>query len=274
MHIGALKKWALALTFWIALHVGSLKAQILGPYGSSPTTFEIDSNGSLTSTGGTPDYQIGLGVSGTGVRMIWFPARAAFRAGYALNSDWDTSNIGFESAAFGYDTVASGSYSEAFGAHNTASGSSAAVFGYGSSATSGGAMALGTNVTASGYYSMAEGIDTNASGHGSVALGLLTTASAYGSTASGLCTTASSYLSFVIGGYNLGTNSSGGAANPSSWVSTDPLFEIGNGNGGTASNNYTPTTSDALVVYKNGNATFQGVVTVAPGGDIPMYSGD
>jgi hypothetical protein len=33
------------------------------------------------------------------------------------------------------------------------------------------------------------------------------------------------------------------------------------------------TPSDALVVYKNGNATLSGTLTVAPGGDIPMFTG-
>ena len=69
--------------------------------------------------------------------------------------------------------------------------------------------------------------------------------------------------SFVIGTSNVG------GGNSNKWIGTDPLFEIGNGGQG---NN--PWRSDALVVYKNGNATFQGTVNVAPGGDIPMFSGN
>ena len=57
-----------------------------------------------------------------------------------------------------------------------------------------------------------------------------------------------------------------GGGDPINWVASDPLFEVGNGT--------YQARSDALVVYKNGNAAFQGVVTVAPGGDIPMYTGN
>ena len=62
-------------------------------------------------------------------------------------------------------------------------------------------------------------------------------------------------------------------------MATDPLFEVGNGSGSRFDNppigNPDATgPSDALVVYKNGNAVLQGTLQVAPGGDIPMYSGN
>ncbi|MEI9999721.1 MAG: hypothetical protein WDO13_11470 [Verrucomicrobiota bacterium] len=69
----------------------------------------------------------------------------------------------------------------------------------------------------------------------------------------------------MLGKYNLGRN--GTSYNQTAWVPTDPLFEIGNGASSSS-------LSDALIIYKNGNATLQGVLTAAPGGDIPMYSGN
>ncbi|MCE0484996.1 MAG: hypothetical protein LV479_12260 [Methylacidiphilales bacterium] len=109
-------------------------------------------------------------------------------------------------------------------------------------------------------------------------MGISTTASGIFSTATGYFTTANSYESFVLGTYNTGKTESGGTPSTYSWVSTDPLFEVGNGTG-TGSN-----ASDALIVYKDGNAKLQGTFT--PNGgvlttpasvantDIPMFTGN
>src|SRR5271155_1964111 len=98
MHTRTLKKLALALTFWLAVHLPSLQAQILGPYGTSPITFEVDSNGLLSATGtfGTGS----LSLSGAGTRMFWFPGLGAFRAGGVDGGYWDASSIGEYSVAF------------------------------------------------------------------------------------------------------------------------------------------------------------------------------
>jgi autotransporter adhesin len=125
-------------------------------------------------------------------------------------------------------------------------------------------MAFGAGATAIGVNSIALGFNLTAIGPCSVALGGNSTASGNNSTAFGHCTTASAENSFVVGAYNVG------GAGPT--VSgTDPVFEIGNGYYNSATSTAVP--SDALVVYRNGSATFQGPVTVAPGGDIPMFSG-
>jgi hypothetical protein len=120
---------------------------------------------------------------------------------------------------------------------------------------------------ASGLYSTAFGNGNTASGSYSTASGYGTTASGAYSASFGLHTTATATNSFVIGTFNVG----GGSG---SWVATDPLFEIGNGGNGSWGNPAVTHTSDALVVYKDGSATFQGPVTGAAGGDIPMYTGN
>ena len=100
-------------------------------------------------------------------------------------------------------------------------------------------------------------------GQYSVAFGHSAIASGQSATAIGCQTTAPSLAELTLGRYNTGAITSGGNT---TWIATDPLLEIGNGTSPAA-------TSDALIVYKNGNATLQGILTVAPGGDIPMFTG-
>jgi hypothetical protein len=313
MHANTLKKLGLALAFWLAVHMSSLRAQILGPDGTSPTVFEVDAHGLLFDTGteGTGT----LSLSGAGTRMFWYPGKAAFRAGEVDGTQWNDANIGAYSVAFGYDTKASGGGSTALGSQNTVSGDYAMSWGfdnqaagwgstasgYYNAAAANGATALGVGNNAIGYAATALGVGNNAIGYAATALGVGNTATGYWSTAFGNNTTASgdystasgyltlaggnysaafganthsaAYSSFVIGAFNVGLSSTGATPSATSWVPTDPLFEVGNGGGGDnlGGNPSLSTSSDALVVYKNGNATFQGVVNVAPVPDIPMY---
>ncbi len=101
--------------------------------------------------------------------------------------------------------------------------------------------AMGNGSTASGNYSTAMGNHSVALGSYSTATGQRTTASGIYSTAMGYYTIASAFNSFALGRYNTG----GGSA--SSWLSSDPLFEIGNGTSTTPAN--------ALTVLKNGTIT-------------------
>ncbi|MBZ9577418.1 hypothetical protein KJA13_00045, partial [Patescibacteria group bacterium] len=114
------------------------------------------------TTGSTP-------VSGTGNRLMWIPAKAAFRAGVAISPKWDDANIGYNSMATGQGTTASADGSVAMGSGEggigpTASGLGSVAMGYG-------------NVTASSNYAVAMGVGTAASGTASVAMGYETTAS-------------------------------------------------------------------------------------------------
>lgn len=63
-----------------------------------------------------------------------------------------------------------------------------------------------------------------------------------------------------MGAYNVG------GGNTTSWVATDPLFEVGNGSQSHK--------SDALLLDKSGNLKVNTVTVTAPGGDIPMYTGN
>jgi hypothetical protein len=136
------------------------------------------------TTGGTP-------ASGGGTRLMWIPAKGAFRAGYAYYDRWDDVNIGTNSTAIGSYTTASGDYSTATGYETTASGI--------------GSTAMGENAMASGNYSTAMGSHTIASGNSSTAMGLATSADGGCSTAMGTLVTTNGHLgSFIIGDYKNG----------------------------------------------------------------------
>jgi hypothetical protein len=296
MHTGTLKKLALALTFWLALHASSLRAQVFtneGPLqddttGTNPVDFEFRTDGTLIAKGNLDVGSLLTADMGAGTKMFWFPDLAAFRAGYVSGTQWDQSNIGEYSVAFGSNTTASGLYSTASGYTTTASGNFSTAFGYETTASNGGAASFGFYSVASGWGATAYGAGTTASGNYSLTMGYVTTASGssasafgYNATASGNCsvasgvsTSASAYASVAIGAGNIG------GGNPTEWIATDPLFEVGNGTLYGTGNPTATGPADAFVVYKNGDAAVQGnlaaggVITAAPGGDIPMYSGD
>lgn len=119
------------------------------------STFQVDKTGGLLATG-----QIGLGpipATGAGWRMMWYPNKVAFRAGYAdAEGQFDEHNIGYYSWAGGALNVAAGIYSFAMGNQNTveesaqcgmALGSGNKIFGSGSDiGTCGVAMGLSNKI--------------------------------------------------------------------------------------------------------------------------------
>ena len=223
---------------------------------------------------------IDMEVTGAGTRMFFYPNKAAFRAGSIDGNQWDDANIGYHSTAFGDKTLASGSFSLAIGSETratnqcsialgqstNASGFDAFASGYASISSSNftvamgdhaeasgiSSVALGRYVKATGNYSTAFGDWTTASGEHSMAFGWGTTASGVNSTAIGYVTTAKSYAETTIGSYNTDYT----PASATSWDASDRLFVIGNGQD--SSNK-----SDALIVYKNGNAQFNDKI-IAP----------
>jgi hypothetical protein len=270
MHTKSLKKLALALTFWLALHASLVRAQTISAppltissTGTDPVDFEFRADGTLIAKG---NYGVGSLLSsdqGAGTRMLWFPSLGAFRAG---GVNWNSANIGAYSAAFGADTVASGPESFAAGIGDNASGNLST--------------ALGCYNTASGYYSLATGADTLAAGRGASAFGLLTAAVGDYSTTFGYQTTASAYGDFVVGVRNIGAPSSYSQSGYQQWNSSDPIFEVGNGGYWSWSGywdqmvqvNY----SDALEVFKSGDAVVQGNFSagssINTGGTISAHS--
>jgi hypothetical protein len=193
--------------------------------------------------------------SGSGVRMMWYPDKASFRAGYVSSTQWDKDSIGNYSFASGANTRAKGIYSTAMGYYTKVTGDASTALGYFTNATGFASTALGNLTNATGDASTAMGFDTKATGDASTAMGSITSATgdfstALGyntnatgnySTALGFATISRAYASVVLGRYNDSISTS----NPTSWVDTDPVLIIGNG---TADN----VRRNAFIIAKNG----------------------
>lgn len=109
------------------------------------TRMSVHTNGGLyvggAYDGGISNDPVALGA---GTRLIWFPERAAFRAGQVYGNYWDNVNIGDWSVAMGEEVRALGANSVAFGKgcqanqitsfaigeSNVASGASSVAMGY------------------------------------------------------------------------------------------------------------------------------------------------
>ncbi len=166
-------------------------------------------------------------VIGSGIRMMWYSDKAAFRVGRVDATQWDKDNIGNFSFASGNNARAIGQASTAMGQNSEAAGTNSSALGSNAKALGGGSFAVGSFTTASGVVATAMGDRTEASGVVSTAMGNNSVARAFGS--------------LVIGQYNDSIISS----SRSVWIDTDPVFIIGNG---TAIN----ARSNALTVLKNG----------------------
>jgi len=149
---------------------------------------------------------LGTGVaptSGAGTRLMWFPGKAALRAGMLDETHaaaWDIPNVGAGSLAAGLNVLASGDGSQAFGNGSTASGFNSRSFGTGATASGDYSTAIGPNPTASGNASTAIGFLAASSGANSLALGERVTASGANSTAIGFnASTNDQEGSFVYG---------------------------------------------------------------------------
>jgi hypothetical protein len=105
-----------------------------------------------------------LSVRGTGTRLIWYPKKTAFRAGFADTDEWDDANIGINSVVFGHSGKADAENTTIIGGQsNTNSGKSSVIVG-GSSNTirdgvtfstiiGGGSSSEGGNTIESGNFS-------------------------------------------------------------------------------------------------------------------------
>jgi len=123
----------------------------------------------------------GLLASGAGTRLMWYPAKSAFRAGAVNGTQWDDTNIGSYSVAMGYNTISSGTYSTAMGRQTIAGGNYSTAMGFGSNASMNSSTAMGYQAIASGGASIAMGENLTASGTNSIAAGRFVTASAQNS---------------------------------------------------------------------------------------------
>jgi len=229
-----------------------------------------------------------LGVA-SGNQMFYYPRRGAFRAGTTgVGGTWEdvdpggggtgVGNIGNYSVAMGSGTTASGQFSLALVNGSSALAESAVAIGNGAQAVQQDDMAFGQGAIANGKSATAIGESTEALGQSSIAIGssahaLKKTSTAIGnssqaeainSTAIGFGAQALGDESLAIGmgvrtdsfrEFAIGSINTNGGGNKTTWVGTDRLFSIGNGNPivPITTPPTLPTPSNALVILKNGN---------------------
>lgn len=211
--------------------VMQLKADGKLGIGTSPLEL-LHIKGALLSQGtiGTSP-ELDASIAGAGTRLIWYPRKAAFRAGYAGGNEWNDSVIGDYSIAMGYtsrayntksiaigyitkvfadESLGLGCHSEVFdGAHYSVAagvpayvrGVSSVGFGRRSNANGLSSVATGYYTTASGDKSIAMSRSSTASGENSFSLGSTAVASGKNSIAFGRNVTSSATYSVVLGGY-------------------------------------------------------------------------
>jgi|GEM_PF-1658859 len=212
---------------------------------------------------------------GAGSRMIYFPGKAAFRAGSVVADQWDNSNTGTRSFAVGYNTKASAQESAAFGSYSMATGPQGFASGFSTTASGTASTAMGSETMASGDRSTSMGGNTKATGeystaigNNSIAIGANSIAAGFESKARGGNATAIGYRaaanSIYSGAFGFNTIAKGyattvvGMYNDSMFLVNQvaptatkaPLFVVGNG--GVAQRN------NALVIYKDGDAEIDG----------------
>lgn len=171
---------------------------------------------SLDSIGPSPSPP-----SGTGTRLVWVPDRYAFRAGRIDGTDggdptaWDSGNLGFGSAAFGTNTMATHQGTFAAGTNARATNTNATAF--------------GVNTLASGNRSFAAGGSAVSSGDASVSIGDNTVASGAGSTAIGYYGQASGPASLALGDHSVASGGASIAMGYQATVSVNDAIAIGAG---------------------------------------------
>lgn len=185
----------------------------------------------------------GTDTLGAGDKLMWLPDLHAFRVGTvatgAASTYWNRDSIGLYSFASGLNTRAQGFGATAMGRDTEATNSYAFASGFFTNADGQYSTAMGFNTDALALGSTALGYSTDAEENYSFAGGYFAEAQAVYSVALGYGVQAQSYSSMAVGRYNEG------GGNSSTWVDTDPIFEVGIGTSNTNREN-------AMTIRKNG----------------------
>ncbi len=219
--------------------------------GSPPTDrFRVDSAGGVVALG-----QIGIGTipaTGAGWRMMWYPYKTAFRAGYADNGgQFDDANIGFYSWAGGALNTAAGIYSFAMGNQNTVEANAQCAMALGSGNTVHGS---GGNI---GTCGIALGLNNDVMDHVGVAIGQNNTSDGDAAVALGYRSTADADYSMAFG-YRASTNGHSGAKVFGDASTTDSIEAVAN---------------NEFAVRAAGGFRFRTNATLTTGCDLPAGSG-
>lgn len=190
-----------------------------------------DSNVVFSATGDAPVTAGNVPISDAGRRMLWYPDKAAFRAGYVSAANWNKDSIGKYSFAGGYDVKAKGESSVSLGRSATASANYSIAIGHFSNASGDFSTAI-SNGTATDIYAVAIGEASTASARNATAIGFTTKAQGIGSFAGGYNTTAGANYSTALG-FNTTVSING------LYATTLGYFSIASGENSTATGNTT-----------------------------------
>jgi hypothetical protein len=172
-----------------------------------------DSSVVFSASGDIPASPHNTPIEGAGRRMLWYPDKAAFRAGYITGIGWsagymgnysfaagiNTLGLGVATTAFGNACNAGGNYSVAMGNNSITNGIASFAMGENNFVNGNHAAAIGQNNTAGGIGSVAMGTGTSASGNYSTSMGLNNTAGGEGSFAMGVANIANGHTAIAMG---------------------------------------------------------------------------
>lgn len=178
VHLGQLSSFASANPLLWVEQTGSGELMRLRTNSSTmpggPSSFNQDVFTVRADSGFVAAGQLGIGVipaTGAGYRTMWYPFKAAFRAGGVDGNQWDDVNIGFYSFAGGSNSVARAFSAFAYGDNVNVSGVDAVGLGGSSTVSGTAAFSVGASNTSSGFGSVTMGFTNRAVGQGSVAIG-------------------------------------------------------------------------------------------------------
>jgi hypothetical protein len=159
----------IVLSIWVFMLPSYIYAQAVGIGTTTPnpaTVLHVDAAGSTTKgmlfTGTYNDVNGTVPNLGAGSRVMFYPAKGAFRAGVISTgssaTSWDDINVGLRSVALGSNNISSGFTSTALGYFTKASGQMSTAMGAFAVASGGISFSLGSGTVAKGAASTVIGI--------------------------------------------------------------------------------------------------------------------
>jgi hypothetical protein len=255
--------------------LGTTDANDLVVKTNNAESVRINSSGNVQLTAAAAGYKLSLNgnegmlcigtfaasttvVSGSGTKLLWYPKKAAFRAGGVTATQWDDATIGTYSFATGYNCIA-GNYSYASGNACTASANYGSALGRKSQAIGASeSWALGDSSSASTPRSLVIGKGCTAStNNAAYAIGTYNVSTGAIASAFGTHSIASGNYSFVLGYYGSSNQKTG------SFVYADASST--NVTIATANNQFLTRASGGTIFYSDPQNTM-GVVLPAGGG--------
>ena len=226
----------------------------------------LDSNGIVLGKGALGSGN-DLPTQDSGALLIWYPKKAAFRAGYNTGA-WQDAYIGKHSIAMGFESSARAYASVALGQSSTAAADGSAAIGNLNYAGGINAAAMGNNCTANAPNSIAigDGASTHLGADGSMAMGSSTYVSGiYGtamgrlSQALGNTSTAMGYNTYANGDFSTSMGSNCTAGRPYSFVAGDSANTSGTNSYAMGTNIFSSGTYSFALgnnIFSSGNNSF------------------